>query len=175
MHAGNSTDFLIIQASIRQCVDKAIAAFNEKEEYLIRNDLSERCICARFAIYLDREIQNSNFSDYVVDVEYNRGCHGKEYAIKQLRGKNIVVDLIVHKRSYHDLYGFDNPICIEMKKAYLNPDLSDDKQRLIELTDLSGRFQYKAGYMIVAFADYQEEKYGLQIDTAFYNGLVSST
>lgn len=159
-----------LQNAIRQCVDKAIAAFNEKEEYLIRNDLNERCICARFAIYLDREIQNSVFSDYIVDVEYNRGAHGQEHAIKQLNGRNITVDLIVHKRGYHDLYGFDNLICIEMKKTFEPSKLRSDKTRLRRMTDRTHGFHYKAGYMIVVFADHQQERYGLQIDTAFYDG-----
>lgn len=156
--------------AIRQCVDKAIVAFNEKEEYLILNNLSERCICSKFAIYLDREIQNSIFSDYVVDVEYNRGYRKKEHAIKQLHGKNIIVDLIVHKRGYHELYGFDNLICIEMKKTSMPAKLQDDKNRLRYLTDEIHGFHYKAGYMIVVFADHKQNRYGLQIDTAFYNG-----
>lgn len=159
-----------LQTVIRQCVDKAIAAFNEKEEYLIRNDLSERCICARFAIYLDQEIRSSDFSDYVVDVEYNRGYRKKEHAIKQLHGKNIIVDLIVHKRGYHDLYGFDNLICIEMKKTSQPSKLQHDKNRLRCLTDEIHGFHYKAGYMIVSFADHKQNRYGLQIDTAFYDG-----
>lgn len=163
-----------LRVAIRRCVNKAISAFNEHETHLIRNDLSERSICAKFANYLEHEIQNSRFADYFVDVEYNRGYGGNENAIKQHNGHNIVLDLVVHKRRYSEPFGFDNLICIEMKKEYKNPDLSDDKQRLMELTDLSGRFQYKAGYMIVAFADHQQGKYGLQIDTAFYNGRASS-
>lgn len=159
-----------LQNALRQCVDKATSVFNEKEEYLIRNDLSERCICARFAIYLDREIQNSIFSDYVVDVEYNRGCHGKDHAIKQLDGKNIVVDLIVHKRGQDNLRGFDNLICIEMKKASQPSKLLHDKSRLCNLTDRSHGFHYKAGYMIVAFSNRRQGRYGLEIDTAFYDG-----
>ena len=161
--------------AIQQCVDKAIAAFNEKEEYLIRNNLSERCVCSKFAIYLDREIQNSVFSGYVIDVEYNRGYRKREHAIKQLHGKNINVDLIVHRRGYHDLYGFDNLICIEMKKTSKPAKLQNDKNRLRCLTDKTHGFHYKAGFMIVAFSDHKQNRYGLQIETTFYNGRVSST
>ena len=41
---------------------------------------NERCICAKFASYLERAIAESEFREYAVDVEYNRGSRGNEYA-----------------------------------------------------------------------------------------------
>ena len=101
-----------MQNRITECVKNAIQCFNQNEQYLISRDLSERCICAKFASYLERTIADSEFHDYVVDVEYNRGSRGNEYAAKKLEGHNIVVDLIVHKRNYCEQIGFDNLICI---------------------------------------------------------------
>ena len=52
---------------LSECVPAAIRAFNDAEMHLIKNDLSERCICARFAMYLSKVIENTPFSDYYVD------------------------------------------------------------------------------------------------------------
>ncbi len=49
----------------------AINEFNQKEKYLLKNDLSERCICAQFAMYLSKCLINSEYTDYKVDVEYS--------------------------------------------------------------------------------------------------------
>lgn len=83
---------------LRTIVDEAISSFNELDSYLIENDLSERCICARFALHLTKALENISYNNYVVDVEYNRGAYGKEDGIKKMDGNPITVDLIVHKR-----------------------------------------------------------------------------
>lgn len=157
------------QRKITECINKAINDFNDHEEYIISRDLSERCICAKFALYLERSIASTEFSEYTVDVEYNRGSCGNEYAAKKLQGRNIVVDLIVHKRGYSEEYGFDNLICIEMKKAYKHPDMFSDKERLSIMTDQSLGFGYKAGFMIVAVANERLSEHKLQIESSFYN------
>ena len=136
---------------------------------MISRDLSERCICAKFASYLERAIAESEFCEYVVDVEYNRGSRGNEHAAKVLNGHNIVVDLIVHKRGYDEQRGFNNLFCIEMKKAYKRCDLSSDKERLRILTDNFCGFGYKAGFMITATADKIHDEYKLVVESAFYN------
>ena len=147
------------QLKITNCIVSAIDNFNANESYLISRDLSERCICAKFMSYLEKTISESEFSDYLVDVEYNRGYHGNECAVKMLHGRNIVVDLIVHKRGFSEEIGFDNLICIEMKKAYKNPDMRSDKERLHIMTDNQYGFGYKAGFMIVAVTDKHNGKY----------------
>lgn len=157
------------QEKIKSCIDAAIDNFNRNEQYLISRDLSERCICAKFAVYLERVIANSDFCGYAVDVEYNRGNCGNEYAAKCLNGQKIVVDLIVHKRGYDHEAGFDNLICIEMKKAYKRPDLSHDKERLRIMTNRQYGFGYQAGYMIVAAANKRLDEYQLRIEEAFYS------
>lgn len=157
------------QIKITECVEAALQSFNLNEQYLISRDLSERCICAKFASYLERTIVESEFHEYVVDVEYNRGSQGNEHAAKRLNGHNIVVDLIAHKRGYNEQRGFDNLFCIEMKKAYKHCDLSSDKERLRIMTDSLFGFGYKAGFMIVATVDKIRNEYKLVIESAFYN------
>lgn len=157
------------QSRVTACLNSALQSFNQNEQYLISRDLSERCICAKFASYLERTIAESEFREYVVDVEYNRGSRGNEYAAKVLNGHNIVVDLVVHKRGYDEQRGFDNLFCIEMKKAYKRCDLSSDKERLRILTDAFLGFGYKAGFMITATADIIHDEYKLVVESYFYN------
>lgn len=75
------------QQKLKNIVDLAINKFNNKETYLLENNLSERCICSKFAEYLSIEIESSEFAEYEVDVEYNRGNHGVENSPKTLCDK----------------------------------------------------------------------------------------
>lgn len=72
------------QNELQNIVEQAISQFNDLENYLLDRDLSERCICAKFAVYLERALENTRYSDYIVDVEYNRGMEGNEYAKKKV-------------------------------------------------------------------------------------------
>lgn len=158
-----------LQQQIVNVVNAAINSFNQNEKYLIEKDLSERCICSKFAFYIEKALCNSELSEYVVDVEYNRGSRGNEYAAKQLGDRKIVVDLIVHKRGYDTEIGFDNLFCIEMKKEYKKPDLTSDKQRLEIMTDRYSGFGYKAGFMILARSSKHESRHELFIESTYLN------
>ena len=156
------------QVKLTECVKASIDEFNTNEQYLVRHDLGERCICAKFAVYLERQIRRSGFGDYAVDVEYNRGGMDREYDPKRLGNRNIVVDLIVHKRGFSRNTEFNNLICIEMKKGYKRLDFSADKARLRALIDKKNGFGYLAGFMIEVFACRREDAYGLRIGEKFY-------
>lgn len=152
------------QIELKKIVDNTINKFNIFENYLLDKDLSERCICSKFAMYLERELLNTNYSDYVVDVEYNRGMIDDIYDVKRLCNKNIIVDLIVHKRGYdynHD--SLNNLICIEMKKRGGKCNLTKDKNRLKDLTSHYYGFDYCIGFMLIV------RKNGIVIDEVFYN------
>ena len=148
---------------LREIIQSAIDGFNRNELNLIKFDVSERCICAKFASYVEKSIDNTEFKSYNVDVEYNRN----EYNIKRLdnnnaRNNGIVVDLLVHKRGINEPKS--NLICIEMKKGYrrLNKKrLEKDKDRLKNLTLENSEYHYLAGYMILA------ENSGLRIENEY--------
>ncbi len=148
---------------LREIIKSAIDGFNRNELNLIKFDVSERCICAKFASYVEKSIDNTEFKSYNVDVEYNRN----EYNIKRLdnnnaRNNGIVVDLLVHKRGINEPKS--NLICIEMKKGYrrLNKKrLEKDKDRLKNLTLENSEYHYLAGYMILA------ENSGLRIENEY--------
>ena len=166
------------QTRLKRIVDNAITIFNNNELYLLENDLSERCIYAKFAIYLQNEISASyDYQDYVVDVEYNRGARGRDYEPKRLPNSNtqITVDLVVHKRGYSDqvhqpgvrqVIGYSNLICIEMKKPRnsinVRKSIAKDRERLTIMTRNSQGFGYIIGFMIFINND------SLSIEESFY-------
>lgn len=136
--------------SLRDIVDAAITTFNTEEAYLLHNDLSERCICSRFAMHLTKALKDTVYQDYIVDVEYNRGFDGKERSPKRMYDAPITVDLIVHKRGYDPNYGFDNLICIEMKKTTNRAGCKNDIERLKNMVSFDYGYCYRAGFMILA-------------------------
>ena len=60
-----------LRRKLRTIVNSAIDNFNQNEINLIKLDVSERCICAKFASYVEKSIDNTEFKSYDVDVEYN--------------------------------------------------------------------------------------------------------
>lgn len=135
---------------IRNILETAISKFNENDVYLIENDLSERCICSRLAFYIQLTLMTSRFSEYTVDVEYNRGAKGKDKSPKALHDKKIVVDLIVHKRGQSEYYRLDNLFCVEMKKSNSRYGYNNDKARLKDMIDYDYGYNYISGYMVIA-------------------------
>lgn len=144
----------------------AVECFNREEWYLLENDLSERCICARFAGYLERQLRENGVREYVADVEYNRGMDGVDRSPKRIYDELIVVDLIVHKRGHDPEGGFRNLICVEMKKSTNPRGCRSDEARLRKMTDWDYGFCYSLGVMLLA--DMQEKK--LKIHRLFSHG-----
>lgn len=141
---------IIMNAELKRIVSTAVESFNSCEKYLLENDLSERCVCARFAMHLSKALIGTDYHDYVVDVEYNRGYDGKDRAEKRMYDAPITVDLIVHKRGQSYEYGFTNLICVEMKKSTNRKGCTSDERRLSNMVSYDYGFGYKAGFMIVA-------------------------
>ena len=128
----------------------AVALFNAREGHLLRNDLSERCMCARLAYHLQSLLDQSPFCDYVADVEYNRGEKGLDRAHKSLHDKLITADLVVHKRGFDEQFGYSNLLCVEMKKSRKMRLAERDMCRLQDLTSSDFGFCYRYGYLVVA-------------------------
>lgn len=154
-----------------QCiVEGAIDEFNRQEQFLLIHDLSEQCICSKFASYLEKQLQNSRFREYVVDVEYNRGMRRDSYAAKEKpdTGKKIILDLVVHKREYDSRAGYDNLFCIEMKKGQSERKLAENKDRLKTMVNHHKGYCYRASYLIVIFSGRKRERNRLEIESTYY-------
>jgi len=118
------------EGEVRDQLEQAVRRLWEEDRYLLENDLSERCIAARLAIYLCER-----FPDHDVDVEYNRaGDTPKRLNLPEecanywnKNGEALVVpDVIVHRR------GSDGPnlLVIEMKKTSNREGWDCDRRRI---------------------------------------------
>ena len=131
---------------IRRRLDSALGALIDKDAYLFENNLSERCIAVRLAMYLQ-----GLFPDWSVDAEYNRhGGEAKKLGLPpECANKRdehdkacVIPDIIVHTR------GRDGPnlLVIEMKKS-TNPDQGKcDRMRLHAFRE---ELKYSFGALIV--------------------------
>ena len=99
-------------------IQKAINRFNNESDCisLIKCDVSERDLCAQLMCILKDELKQTEFSDYCVNIEYNRGMDGDLNKAKMIDNKLAVLDLVVHKIIPDEDTGFNNLICIEKKK-----------------------------------------------------------
>lgn len=155
------------QELILALVTSAISSFNKKERYLLENDLCERCICARFAMYIESTLPRSPFKGYTTDVEYDRGMGGNDYGKKKIFSSDAYLDLIVHKRGYDDIVGYDNLFAIEMKKQ--GNSFEGDNERLQYLVENENGFCYRAGFAIRIVSDKEHGIYELRIESQHYN------
>ena len=113
----------------------------KKDKLLFDLKVSERTICGALMNKIYDRLKNSSYSDYYVDVEYNRNRNHRKkiktcYIITNNRYEEITIncDLIVHSRGQNAKQ--DNLIAIEMKKSNrLKAEKIDDKYRLISLTN----------------------------------------
>lgn len=119
--------------------EKANKQFLTSDHDLLLSKVSERTLCGALMLHLHNIIQKTEFSEYKVDVEYNRNKNGKvKTHVKTIHGPNDIVvkincDLIVHSRGKN--INQDNLIAIEMKKSDRKPEEKDsDRLRLIALT-----------------------------------------
>lgn len=114
--------------------ENANKKFLSENKNFILSDVSERSLCGALSQYICSEIKNSKYSEYYVDVEYNRNNgHIKTIYDDDLKVVNIVCDIIVHSRG--EIVEKDNLIALEMKKSYrLKKEKEDDRARLTALT-----------------------------------------
>jgi hypothetical protein len=162
--------------------DEALQEFVEKEKYILKNNLSERCITHKLANYLEEK-----FFGFDVDCEYNRKYNLVEMAndikrviiseeemieiakdrINENDTYSVYPDIIVHKRESNN-----NHLIIEIKKSN-NKNSSDkkfDKKKLERFTDKVDNdltYEYKLGiYLEIGV----EEKTGNESKCYFQNG-----
>ncbi len=124
---------------LEEIFEKANERFIRKNATLFETQVSERTLCGALMIELYEVLKNTKYSDYFVDVEYNRNIGRRLKTMKKtIRGPEeqiitINCDLIVHSRGQNVLQ--DNLIAVEMKKSTGRPsDKNKDRDRLECLT-----------------------------------------
>ena len=133
---GNMDKYTI---ELEKIFEKANKSFISKNKMLFKTRVSERTLCGALMIELHEVLKKTKYSDYFVDVEYNRNVGGTLKTLKKsIRGSDeqivtINCDLIVHSRGQNILH--DNLIALEMKKSTGRQfDKDNDRNRLECLT-----------------------------------------
>ena len=124
---------------LEQIFEKVNKSFISKNEMLFETRVSERTLCGALMIELHEVLKRTIYSDYFVDVEYNRNVGGALKTLKKtIRGMDeqivtINCDLIVHSRGQN--VSCDNLVALEMKKSTgRRCDKDSDRNRLECLT-----------------------------------------
>jgi hypothetical protein len=153
---------------IKKAVRNAIATLKDNDEYLLTEDISERSISHKLAVYLD-----DKFPGFVVDCEYNgysRADNNKKYIMilrdqiielgklkdsdndEELLKRMVYPDIIVHKRGKDK-----NLLIIEIKKEK-NNETEFDREKISRYTssEYDNELHYRLGALII-FTTGQEE------------------
>lgn len=139
-------DFQDIEGNVKNSLAKLI----ENDGFLLKENVNERSITYRLAMYLQEE-----FEGYEVDCEYNRMNNGQSINIKTINydnnnvpidddnAKTVFPDIIVHKRNKPE-----NLLVIEAKKSN-NKNLELDQKKLEIFTSLERNFRYFYGLNLI--------------------------
>ena len=112
----------------------SIRRLYEEDYFNIRAGVSERNICARLALHIEKLMRECNHADlfegYYVDVEYNRMGYGnpKYYEDHKQELRYMVSDLLIHSRGKSRNY-----LAVEMKRKGNSKKVWEDIRRLESL------------------------------------------
>ena len=145
-------------------VNKALDRLYLNEDYIFKNDSSERNMVFHFAKYLSLELFNSDFNAFNIDCEYNRNKLSKngiktiKYNIKN-QERRVFPDLIIHKRGTNE----KNILAIEFKKwnNKNKKNIEYDIEKLKAFTSQNGTYKYKLGLFIC----FEKERRKVKITT----------
>ncbi len=156
---------------IKRRLDIAIEMLRVNDNYLLQNDVNERSITHKLAMYLEQTLGK----EYDVDCEYNRNIDDSrnrksiDFLLStdgERLSQSVYPDIIVHKRGRNDA----NLLIIEVKKS-TNRDAGDFDLKKLECytsRNLETTFSYTYGAFVKVFAS--EEKYREPEIIYFKNG-----
>lgn len=133
------------RTQVAERLERAMRTLEANDRHLLENDLSERCISARLAMYLQQE-----FPEHAVDVEYNRvGDAPKRLGLpeecanyRNRNGESLAVpDVIVHTRGPAG----PNILVLELKKTTNPSPRNCDQQRV---RSFRAQLRYEFGALI---------------------------
>ncbi|MCG6191484.1 hypothetical protein [Maribellus maritimus] len=124
-----------MKALLHQIFESSTDIFFVDELDNILNNVNERNLCGRLAIYMENLVKQNKISGYYADPEYNRKQNGQVKTIldDEMNVVSINCDIILHSRG--KIVAQDNLIAIEMKKSNRpEEEKLSDKKRLRALT-----------------------------------------
>lgn len=148
----NGFKMLSCDHELKRGIIYALECLYGNDYYLIDNGfeshVDERSSVFRFGYYFQTFIEHFRpYSDYVVDIEYNRYRSDP----KRVNGELKIPDLILHKRGIND-----NLLVMEFKTYWNDRNKSDilsDLDELKEITKQTGAYKYKYGLFILINKD----------------------
>ena len=123
---------------LEKLFNMALEEFFTREARNIHSGVSERNLCGRLSLPLERVSKEYGLKGYYADTEYNRKQDGlvKTILDDNYQIINITCDLILHSRGEN--MAKDNLIAIEMKKSERpEEEKTSDRARLRTLTKSS--------------------------------------
>lgn len=133
----------------------------------IENDVSERNICARLAHHMenimreyDKKHKTQLFTNYYVDVEYNRMGKGnpKQYEDREHKSRYMVSDLLIQSRETGRNY-----LAVEMKKKGNKKNIDSDIKRLKSLVSHGERIDCVHDTLLGALIIYDSKKVDMKL------------
>jgi hypothetical protein len=127
-----------MESVLYKVIKESIDIFFVEEVENILNDVAERTLCGRLAIYLTDKLKENSLKGYYADPEYNRKQNGQVKTIldDEMNVVTVQCDLIVHSRGKNIKQ--DNLIAVEMKKSNRpKVEKESDRKRLRALTKSS--------------------------------------
>jgi len=149
----------------------ALQELYHKDKYLLNEDVNERSVSYRLAMYLQNE-----FKDWAVDCEYNRNVletdlikrlsspHliGETATTTDLRATTVYPDIIIHHR------GTDNNLIVIEIKKHPSSTYLDNKDR-VKLKGYRDELHYKYGLFLKLYRDYRTTLKYLQTNLVINN------
>ena len=134
-----------MQAELNKTVS-ALKEFYAQETDLLENDLGERTLTHRLAVYLERQ-----FSEWSVDCDYNR-LGERIWRLPKASivntddelGTSVYPDIVVHHREIPD-----NLLAVEVRKANNHQPPEHDRHKLRGLTDPHLWFATRIGVLLI--------------------------
>lgn len=132
----------------------------------IRFGVSERNICARLAHHIENFMRwydllydDSPFTGYFADVEYNRMGNGdiKQYKNSAHRPQYMVSDLLIQSRGYER-----NLLAVEMKRKGNRKKEREDKGRLMSMVSTTNDTRCVHDTLLGAFIVYSPEEVSIE-------------
>jgi hypothetical protein len=88
--------------TILDYLEQVILFVYKQDLDVLTNKVSERCVCARLAYYLEKILERTFWDNYYVDVEYDRM---EKASLKQIHGdKQHICVLLIYNRGNNKPY-----------------------------------------------------------------------
>ena len=127
---------------LKRLINHSIAMLYENDNYLIQHRIHERTIVFRFGIYFYLLLQGTKYSNYDLDLEYNKNHSNPKKTVSFTNG--TYPDLLLHKRGSNDY----NILIMEFK-IRRSRNIYKDIKKLKDFTSPNQEYKYKLGMFVL--------------------------